>query len=67
MTKEKSEQAIFVNRLRILASIDGSEFRRDDLVDAECFNSNPMVYMMACPDSQCDAIWRRLRKLESGS
>ena len=53
-----------MNRLRILASIDGGEFKRDDLVDAECFNTNPMVYMMACPDRQCDAIWRLLRKLE---
>jgi hypothetical protein len=65
-----TEQATFINRLRICHSIDLHELEAAGLrLDGKRwheFRSNPYVFLMRCDDPTADAIWRVIQARETG-
>ena len=51
----------FLNRLRILRSLDGYEVA---VTDWEHFRDDPYGYLISCPDDEAANIWTALRKRE---
>ena len=58
----KRELQLFLNRLRILRSID-----QRDIPDVKrwfAFREDPPEYLISCPDDEAAHIWTALRKRE---
>ena len=53
---------IFLNRLRILRSIDLDEV--PSWTSWYDFRTNPYEYLISCPDDEAEHIWVALRKRE---
>ena len=53
----------FLNRLRILRSIDGCEV--PDIQNWPKFRARPYEYVISCSDEDAAAIWTALRKREA--
>ena len=52
----------FLNRLRILRSLDGHEV--PDVINWPWFRNSPYEYLTCCPDAEAEHIWTALRKRE---
>ena len=53
----------FMNRLRILRSLDGLEVPH--VASWPEFRDDPYEYLISCPDDEAEHIWTALRKREN--
>lgn len=68
MPDESTERHTFINRLRILHSIDIGELEAAGIEwkgDWVRFMDNPFRYLMRCDDGTAEAIWRAIEARET--
>ena len=59
---ERDDMRRFLNRLKILRSLD--HFEVPDVRDWAMFRDNPAEYYIRCSDAEDEHIWKALRRRE---